>query len=218
MKEIKNTIVSLLNEFEGDLLDEKTVHPDPFKQFEHWLKQIMAIRENQMVDMTLSSAGRDAVPCARIVLLRDFDEKGFTFFTNYNSRKGKEIDENPKACLLFYWPELQRQVRIDGILEKVDPAVSENYFKERPRANQISAWISPQSHEVISKEFLESKIIDFEKQYQGKEIPCPPFWGGYILKPSAFEFWQGQMARLHDRIFYEKDGESDQWKIVRLAP
>lgn len=215
---MKEHFSNLRTNYQGDLLDEKLVLKNPVKQFEEWFNE--AIKSN-MPDpnaMALATAGKNGMPSVRIVLLKDFDEKGFTFYTNHNSQKGKEISENPNGSILFFWPQLHRQIRIEGALEQIHPAVSEKYFNERPFESRISAWISPQSAIVDNKAALEKGYKDFEKKYEGKEIPYPTFWGGYCLKPIKFEFWQGQPNRLHDRIQYYLHSEDQLWNIKRLAP
>jgi pyridoxamine 5'-phosphate oxidase len=217
MESLKSHIQSHRRDYIGQQLDEKNVSASPLMQFESWMLEAINKKINDVNAMILATADKEGTPSVRTVLLRDFNEKGFTFYTNYNSKKGKEIDENPKASLLFFWPELHRQIRVDGILEKVSPEVSEQYFKVRPFDSKISAWISPQSAVVQDKEVLEKSFDAFREKYEGKEIPYPAFWGGYNLIPHTYEFWQGQPVRLHDRVMYKKDDEGN-WKIMRLAP
>jgi pyridoxamine 5'-phosphate oxidase len=217
MKSIRHQISKLRNDYDGEVLDEKSVDKNPVHQFRKWMEDALDKQVPEANAMILATADKLGKPSVRTVLLRDFSERGFVFYTNYNSRKGKEIEENPQGSMLFFWPVLQRQVRIDGRLEKTDPASSELYFKSRPQGNQVAAWISPQSAEIESKYFLEENYKSFEKKFQNKPIPYPEFWGGYCLKPERFEFWQGQLNRLHDRIQYSLEG-NDEWKIVRLAP
>ncbi len=214
---MKEHIRHLRNDYKGESLDEKTVLPEPLEQFEKWFKEAF---ENHVPDpnaMVLATAGKDALPSVRVVLLKDYSPKGFTFYTNYNSQKGKQIEENPHGALLFFWPQLHRQIRIEGTIEQVDPAVSESYFHERPFESRISAWVSPQSAAIENKTILEGKYRDFEAAHTGKEIPYPVFWGGYCLKPTAFEFWQGQPNRLHDRVKYTCT-TNDTWIINPIAP
>ncbi len=214
---MKEHISHLRNHYEGELLDEKFVSSDPMDQFRSWFKEALNSEVAEPNAMILATAGKAGMPSVRTVLLKDVDVNGFTFYTNYNSRKGIEMDENPHASILFFWPELQRQVRIDGLVSRTKSEISEEYFKERPRGNQISAWISPQSNEVENKSFLEKKYKEYEEKFKDKAIPFPPFWGGYCIKPVAFEFWQGQPNRLHDRILYSLN-ENETWSISRLAP
>jgi pyridoxamine 5'-phosphate oxidase len=167
--------------------------------------------------MTLATAGKTGKPSARIVLLKGFTHEGFQFFTNYESHKGEELKQNPQACLVFFWKELERQVRIEGIVEKVSAAESDEYFNSRPAGSKIGAWASPQSKVIASREILEEKVSSVEKRFAGTEIERPGHWGGYILKPALIEFWQGRPSRLHDRILYTRI-EKNKWKIERLAP
>lgn len=218
MSDIKNQLATLRNDYTGEVLDTSTVSPDPVKQFEKWMAEALFKKLPDPNAMILATASKEGQPSIRTVLLKDYTEKGFVFFTNYNSQKGKEIEENPKGSVLFFWPELMRQIRIEGVLEKIDPAESETYFKTRPVGNQISAWVSQQSSEIGSKQILEGKYKDLEEKYKGKEIPYPEFWGGYRLCPTVFEFWQGQANRLHDRIRYDLECEECKWIIKRLAP
>jgi pyridoxamine 5'-phosphate oxidase len=167
--------------------------------------------------MTLATAAPDGYPNARTVLLKGFDEHGFTFFTNYESRKGVELTANPRATVLFTWLELQRQIRIEGVVEKISREASLAYFQSRPRENQIGAWASPQSRIIESREVLVQREMEMEEKFAGLEkLPLPDFWGGYLLRPVVMEFWQGRMSRLHDRILYSRDGND--WRIERLAP
>lgn len=217
MENLKSHIQSHRRDYIGQQLDEKTVSSSPVMQFESWMLEAINRKIQDVNAMILATADSHGTPSVRTVLLRDFSDDGFTFYTNYNSKKGKEIDENPKASVLFFWPELHRQIRIDGVLEKVSPEISEKYFAERPFDSKIAAWISPQSAVVQNKEVLEKSFDTFKEKFEGKDIPYPAFWGGYNLIPYAFEFWQGQPVRLHDRVLYKKDDEGN-WKIMRLAP
>lgn len=218
MSDIKDQLATLRNDYTGDVLDVSTVSMDPIKQFEKWMGEALFKELPDPNAMILATASKEGQPSIRTVLLKDYSEKGFVFFTNYNSQKGKEIEANPKAAILFFWPKLMRQIKIEGVLEKVSPKESEDYFRTRPVGNQISAWVSQQSTEVKNKQALEEKYIALEEKYKGKEIPYPGFWGGYRLSPNVFEFWQGQANRLHDRIRYELECEECTWKIKRLAP
>lgn len=218
MKSIKEQINALRNDYDGDFLDAATVSRDPLTQFEIWMGEALIQNMPDPNAMMLATAGKSGQPSIRTVLLRNYSEKGFVFFTNYNSQKGREIEENPKAAVLFFWPKLMRQLKVEGILEKISPAESEEYFKTRPVGNQIAAWVSQQSSVIESKSALEESFKKIEQKYNGQEIPYPEFWGGYCLKPHAFEFWQGQANRLHDRIQYKLDSDAGEWKIKRLAP
>lgn len=215
---MEKDISKLRTHYEGELLDEKSVCLDPMEQFKVWFKEALNSKVEEPNAMILATANRSGIPTARTVLLKDFDQKGFTFYTNYNSRKGKDLDENPNASILFFWPQLQRQIRIDGVVSQIDPVISQAYFKERPRGSQISAWVSAQSCEVENKFTLENNYKLFENECIGKEVPYPSFWGGYCLKPNSYEFWQGQPNRLHDRIRFLFEQDNNMWSIKRLAP
>ena len=166
--------------------------------------------------MTLATASREGTPSARIVLLKGFDERGFVFFTDYRSQKGIELDRNPRAALVFYWSELERQIRITGTTSVINREESEAYFRTRPRGSRISAWVSHQSQVIDSRTQLEDRVPEVDKRYPGDNVPLPPYWGGFRLKPDAVEFWQGRTSRLHDRIRYLRVG--DRWRIERLSP
>ncbi len=199
------------------ILDEKTVTKDPFEQFRIWFDDVTARNIIPFPNAMILATADKRIPSARVVLLKEFDKTGFVFFTNYNSKKAKELNKNPLSEFLFYWPVVERQVRISGRVEKISTEESNNYFKTRPRGNQIGAWASPQSKEVKNKDELDNLYKKYENKFENKNIPKPGFWGGYKLVPHNFEFWQMQPNRFHDRIFYalEKNGI---WKIKRLAP
>jgi pyridoxamine 5'-phosphate oxidase len=167
--------------------------------------------------MTLATVTAEGFPSARIVLLKGYTEEGFVFFTNYQSHKGKELEQNPRACLVFFWKALERQVRIEGMVEKIAAADSEAYFQSRPVGSQIGAWASPQSTVISGREVIENNVVELEKKYTNTSIPRPEHWGGYIVKPVNIEFWQGRSSRLHDRILYTAQKDLS-WKIERLAP
>lgn len=198
-------------------LDNAHAARDPFEMFNHWFHEAVSSKIDEPNAMTLATADKSGFPAARIVLLKGISEGGFVFYTNYGSRKGRETDENPKAALLFFWKELERQIRITGNLTKVSRAESREYFNSRPFESRIGALISNQSEKVSSREALERKFAEAIQQYEGKEVPLPDFWGGYRLFPESFEFWQGRPSRLHDRLFYEKT-TSGVWEISRLSP
>ena len=197
-------------------LSENDVHKNPISQFAIWWDEAISSNIEEVNAMTLATVNEEGYPSARIVLLKDYNEKGFVFFTNYESRKGKSLLINPNASIVFFWKELERQVRIQGVVEKISEEESTAYFTSRPVESKIGAWASPQSEVIESRDFLETRFKNFEEKYSKIEIPKPPHWGGYIVKPSRIEFWQGRPGRLHDRIEYNKNNEG--WTIERLAP
>jgi pyridoxamine 5'-phosphate oxidase len=190
----------------------------PIKQFDKWLGEYSARQISDFNAMTLSTVGRDGKPHSRVLLLKGIEREGFVFYTNYESDKGREMEDNPNVALTFFWPEMERQVRIEGRVEKIGEAESELYFKMRPRDSQIGAWASPQSREVDGEDDLNNRFAEFEEKFKGQnEIPRPPYWGGYIVKPEMVEFWQGRPSRLHDRFRYQLQ-ENGAWTLHRLAP
>lgn len=198
-------------------LSRATLDPDPVRQFQDWLETAVATdlpEPNAMSLCTVDAAGR---PSARTVLLKLYDHRGFVFFTNYESRKAREIEQNPRVALLFPWVALARQVQIRGRAERVSSAESLRYFATRPRGSQIGAWSSPQSQVISSRSVLESKVAEMARKFAQGEIPLPDFWGGYRVVAETIEFWQGRESRLHDRFHYCRDGQ-DGWRIERLAP
>jgi len=199
------------------LLSEKDILADPIQQFEQWLKDAIAAGIDEPNAMTLATASSDALPSARIVLLKGFSEKGFVFFTNYTSYKGNQLADNPKACMVFFWKEVERQVRITGLVEKISEKESDDYFYSRPKDSQVGASISPQSQVIENREWLEEKFTNAQIASQATPLKRPAHWGGYLVKPVVIEFWQGRPGRLHDRIQYSLD-ENGKWKIERLAP
>jgi pyridoxamine 5'-phosphate oxidase len=198
-------------------LTEKELARDPFRQFEKWFAEAEAAKVPEPNAMVAATAGRDGRPSARIVLLKGLDGRGFVFYTNYESRKGRELEANPRATLLFPWITLERQVTVEGSLTRVAREESETYFHSRPRLSQLAAWSSPQSALIAGRAVLEESLKAIEKKYAGQEVPLPPQWGGYRLNPDRVEFWQGRRSRLHDRLQYRriKDGS---WVVERLAP
>lgn len=208
---------NLRQDYSAATLSEKDVAASPIKQFNKWFNEALEAKVPEPNAMTLATATPDGRPSARIVLLKGFDDEGFAFYTNYLSRKGKELAKNPNAALVFHWIELERQVRIEGTIEKLSKEQSDQYFHSRPKLSQIGALASPQSQEIADRKALEGKMSELEAEYADKEVPKPSYWGGYVLKPRLIEFWQGRRSRLHDRIVYKKvDNKS--WKKVRLAP
>ncbi len=210
-------ISNIRREYISETLDEKDIHENPFKQFEKWMEQALNAELLEATAMTLATASVDGLPTARIVLLKEYDESGFVFYTNYDSRKGHQIAENPSVCLLFYWVALERQVTIEGKIEKIDRKESEEYFHSRPFESQIGAMASEQSTPVSSRKELEDKFEQLLQKYGDKEVPMPDSWGGYKVIPERIEFWQGRRSRMHDRIEYQKQTDGD-WRIQRLAP
>ena len=202
--------------YERGTLDETHAAPEPLEQFGRWLEDALAAELKEPNAMTLATADAAGRPSARIVLLRGWDERGFVFFTNYQSRKGRELEASGRAGLLFFWAPLERQVRIDGTVARISPAESDEYFAQRPRGHRLSAWASPQSRVVPNRAALESRMAAEAERFGDGEVPRPDIWGGYRVAPSAFEFWQGRRDRVHDRIAYERDGKA--WRIERLAP
>jgi pyridoxamine 5'-phosphate oxidase len=203
-------------EYSGELLDVANVDDDPFAQFRAWFRAAEARGLPKVNAMTLATATPDGRPSARIVLLKELDDRGFVFYTNYRSRKGAELSANPRAALVVYWDALDRQVRIEGTVEEVDAASSDAYFASRPRGSQIGAIASPQSQPLASRDLLEAKVAEIEKALGGAPPQRPPTWGGYRVVPEMLEFWQGQPSRLHDRVVYRLvDGV---WTKERLAP
>ena len=211
------TIADIRKNYSQKKLSEKKADANPMKQFAKWWKQAVDSKIDEVNAMTLATASATGMPSARIVLLKSVSADGFIFFTNYNSHKGKELEENPFACLVFFWKELERQIRITGTIEKVSAAESDEYFHSRPVGSRIGAWASPQSSVITSRETIEANIVKYEQEFAGTEITRPPHWGGYIVRPTLIEFWQGRPNRLHDRLQYSKL-QSDMWNIERLAP
>ena len=204
-------------EYLSKSLSESGIQSDPVQQFGEWWNEAITAQIEDVNAMTLATASVDAVPSARIVLLKEFNQNGFVFFTNYNSFKGQQLAENPKACLVFFWKELERQVRITGIVKKVSDEESNIYFKSRPETSQIGALVSPQSQVIANRNWIDEQFKNAVKELKGSVIQRPAHWGGYIVKPVIVEFWQGRPNRLHDRIQYSLE-ENGTWKIERLAP
>jgi len=214
---MNTNIADIRRDYSHKTLSEKDADPNAIKQFEKWWKEAVDSKIDEVNAMTLATASLDALPSARIVLLKGFDENGFVFFTNYESYKAQQLAENPKACLVFFWKELQRQVRITGLIQKISAKQSDEYFKSRPESSRIGALASPQSRVIESRQWLDGKFNELVNKMEGTEISRPPYWGGYVVKPVVIEFWQGRPSRLHDRIQYTLE-ENGEWKIERLAP
>ena len=213
-------IADLREDYRLKSLDFADVTAHPFSQFETWFQEALAAKILEPNAMVLATVA-DGKPSARVVLLKGLTTEGFVFFTNYTSRKGVELAENPNAALCFNWLDLQRQIRIEGVVEKISEVESDAYFKSRPFASRMGAWASPQSQIVPNRAILEENLLEFTKKYGNTEgsleVPRPPHWGGYILLPTLIEFWQGRRSRLHDRIRYQKM-ENGTWEIARVAP
>jgi len=212
----KTPIKNLRREYKLNKLSEETVRNTPVKQFELWFDDVVKFDLYQQNAMILATSNKKGKSSARVVLLKGFSNFGFKFFTNYSSNKGNDLSQNSEASLLFYWAELERQVRIEGKIEKLTKTESRKYFDTRPIESRIAAWASEQSKIIPNRNYLELQYKKFEEKFSGKKIPLPPNWGGYILIPIYFEFWQGRENRLHDRICYIK--QRGKWKIFRLAP
>lgn len=213
---MKPDIANIRTDYRLRSLDESDVNADAIKQFSAWWNEALQSDIYEVNAMTLATADKNGHPKARIVLLKGYDENGFVFFTNYESRKGNDLAENSNACLLFFWKELERQVSIEGSAEKINAEESDAYFNSRPEGSRIGALASPQSSVITGRDVLENSYLELSEQYKGKDIPRPQHWGGYIVKPNKIEFWQGRPSRLHDRILYTKNESG--WKIGRLAP
>ncbi len=209
-------IANIRKEYSLKQLNETDINSNPFVQFDIWLKEAIESRIPEPNAMVLATSSFEGKPSARVLLLKMFDERGFSFFTNYDSRKSRNILQNPFGALVFFWPDLERQIRIEGKISKVSDKESDLYFKTRPEGSKIGAWASPQSQVIPSRKYLENLNADFKEEFSRKPIKRPPNWGGYILVPSLFEFWQGRPDRLHDRIQYTLS--NTHWKIERLAP
>jgi pyridoxamine 5'-phosphate oxidase len=214
---MQNNLAGIRKNYSQNSLTEESADKDPIKQFDRWWQEAVEAKIEEVNAMTLATASADGIPSARIVLLKEFSERGFVFFTNYNSYKGKQLEENPKACLVFFWKEMERQVRITGIVQKIPAAESELYFHSRPAGSQIGAAISPQSTVIENRQWLENKYAKLEEEIKGGPVDRPENWGGYLVSPVLIEFWQGRPSRLHDRLEYALQ-ENGSWKIERLAP
>jgi len=197
-------------------LTESDISPDPIEQFRRWFDAALAAHLHEPNAMTVATATPEGHPSARVVLLKGFDERGFVFYTNYEGRKAGDLENNPRCALLFYWGELERQVRVEGSANRVSGEESDAYYASRPRGSRLGALVSEQSRSVEDRGVLEDRLRDLEEEYEGREVPRPPYWGGYRVAPETIEFWQGRENRLHDRLIYHRDNGA--WKIERLQP
>ena len=212
-----NELQALRHEYRQASLNESDLHPDPTEQFRRWFEETVAAGLHEPNAMTVATATSDGIPSARVVLMKDFGDRGFVFHTNYQGRKGREIEANPRCALLFYWGELERQIRIEGRAERISEEESNAYFKSRPAGGgHIGAWASDQSRPISDRPSLEERVRSIEADYEGREVPRPPHWGGYRVAPESFEFWQGRENRLHDRLVYQRSPNG--WSIERLQP
>lgn len=211
------SIADMRREYSRAGLTEADLDPDPFTQFEHWFRDAMDANVVESNAMTLATATADGFPSARIVLLKGFDRDGFVFYTNYDSRKGSELEANPRAALLFYWAELTRQIRIEGDIARVSLEESNAYFQSRGILSRLGAWASNQSQVIAGREVLDTRLSELQAQYADGNVPLPPFWGGYRVIPRSFEFWHGRPSRLHDRLRYDRQPD-ESWRIQRLSP
>ncbi len=210
------SVADLRREYTRAGLHESDAHPDPIGLFRRWFGDALSANLHEPNAMILATATRAGRPSARVVLLKGFDERGFVFYTNYEGRKGRELEENPYCALVFYWGELERQVRVEGRTSRVSGEESEAYYQSRPRGSRLGAWASAQSRPVEGREVLEGRLRELEREYEGREVPRPSFWGGYRVEPEEMEFWQGRENRLHDRLVYRRSDEG--WEIERLQP
>lgn len=213
---MSKNIASIRRDYILKELSEKEINANPFIQFQTWLNEAIEACVNDPTAMTLATSTSDARPSARIVLLKRITGRGFIFFTNYQSKKGKQLLENPFAALVFYWPELERQIRIEGSVSMLQGHESDEYFYSRPQGSKIGAWASPQSRAIPDRSYLDNMVLRYEKEFASGKIERPEFWGGFCLEPLILEFWQGRANRLHDRIQYSKTPAG--WQIERLAP
>jgi pyridoxamine 5'-phosphate oxidase len=211
------SLAHLRKEYQKHAFDKKDATENAMEQFERWWKDALKSEIDEVNAMTLATASADGLPSARIVLLKGYSEKGFEFYTNYESFKGKQLLENPRACLVFHWRELERQVRITGLVERLSEKENNNYFRIRPEGSRIGTWASPQSMPIENSEWLVKQVKLYETKFSDSEIPRPTYWGGYLVKPVTLEFWQGRPNRLHDRLLYTLQ-ENGSWVIERLAP
>jgi pyridoxamine 5'-phosphate oxidase len=212
------SVADLRKEYTRAGLREADAALEPIGQFRGWFEEALAADLREPNAVTLATATPEGRPSARVVLLKGFDERGFVFYTSYGGRKGRELEENPYCALVFYWGELERQVRVEGTASRVPGEESDEYYRSRPRGSRLGAWASAQSEAVEGREHLERRLGELEAEYEGREIPRPPFWGGYRVEPETVEFWQGRENRLHDRLHYRRAGGAGGWDRLRLQP
>ncbi len=217
MKVNNQTIAALREDYRAKTLEIKDIHSNPFSQFKDWFQEALDSSIKEANAMTIATVDATGKPSARIILLKGFDEKGFVFYTNYDSKKGQDLAVNPNIAAVFLWKDLERQIRIEGIAKKITKKASLQYFQSRPKGSQIGAWASPQSQVIPDRSILENNVKTLKEKYKDADnLPIPNHWGGYIIQPTLIEFWQGRSSRLHDRISYKLKGKN--WKIERLAP
>ena len=215
-EDVQNYLNQIRRDFSGKPLNLSTVNENPIEQFNVWFEEAVDAQLLDPYAMTISTVNENGQPSIRVVYMRGVSDDGFVFYTNYLSSKGKDLMLNNKIALNFFWGAVERQVRVEGVVNKVDEPTSDIYFSNRPRESQIGAWASSQSSEIASREELEEKVEFYTEKFKGTDVPRPPHWGGFIVNPLKIEFWQGRPSRLHDRLLYEK--QNNQWKIKRLAP
>jgi pyridoxamine 5'-phosphate oxidase len=216
LEDLRNYINSVRRDFSSKSLDEKHVPENPYKLFEKWFEEAVSSQILDPYAMVIATVNKKHQPSTRVVYMRDISENGLVFYTNYHSDKAKDLDENKNISALFFWIELERQIKITGVAEKTSNEMSDAYFASRPRESQIGAWASNQSSILSSRSELEEKVLYYTKLFEGQSVPRPEYWGGYLIKPHSFEFWQGRPNRLHDRIIYTR--QSNNWIISRLSP